>query len=187
VDLIGQVFWLALPVAVTGILHMVVVKLDLFPRLRVPLDGGRRWRGTELFGPNKTWRGVVVMIVGSALIGAIQGALGGAWAALESVELVDHLALAGSYVAGYTLVNAVLGLGYALGELPNSFLKRRLAIDPGKTSRSALGRLFMLVDQADSVLAALLLGAAVFGFSWKVVIVGTLCLTFLHLFLNGAM
>ncbi len=128
----GPVFWLASAVALTGILHMVVVKLDLFPAFKLPLDGGRSFRGKRIFGDNKTWRGVCFMIVGSAAVGFVQGAVGGAWAASAGLELIAYSAVGSafrapegwtSFAVGYAIVNTIFGLGYALGELPNSFLK----------------------------------------------------------------
>ena len=65
---------------------------------------------------------------------------------------------------GYAVVNAVLGLGYVLGELPNSFAKRRVKIQPGKTIGGVLGALFFVLDQADSVIAAIGLNIH-FGFT----------------------
>jgi len=194
--LVGQVFWLALAVAVTGILHMFVVKADLLSAFKIPIDGGRTLGGEPIFGPNKTWRGVFFMIAGAAFVGSVQGLAGGAWAAGAGVEVIDFAAWGARwgapdglacYVIGYAGVNAVMGLGYALGELPNSFIKRRLAIDAGKMSRGAVGALFFLIDQADSVVAALLLGSVVFGFSWQVVVAGSLSLTALHLAINGSL
>jgi hypothetical protein len=191
-SLIGPVFWLALAVALTGVLHMVVVMVDLWPALKRPLDGGKSLGGKRIFGDNKTWRGVVFMVVGSAGLGFVQGAFGGVWAASSGVELIDFGAIGGgdgwlAYAVGYAEVNAVFGLGYALGELPNSFLKRRIDITPGKTGSGLLGGFFFLLDQADSVLAALALGTVVFGIGWDAVLVGTVCLTGLHLFINGAL
>lgn len=194
--LIGQVFWLSLAVALTGILHMVVVKADLLPALKVPLDGGRTLGGEPIFGPNKTWRGVFFMIACSAFLGAVQGGLGGAWAAGAGVEVVDFCALGRrlgapdgmlAFAFGYAGVNAVLGLGYALGELPNSFIKRRLRIDSGRMGSGPIGALFFVIDQADSVIFALWLGALAFGYGWQVVVTGTVCLTLLHLAINGSL
>lgn len=190
--LVGQSFWLALAVALAGIVHMVVVKKDLFARLKVPIDGGRTFRGKPLFGPNKTWRGFAFMVVATALLGAVQGALGGEWAARAGAEPLDFAAVGARFgvpsaAAGYGIVNAVLGLGYALGELPNSFVKRRIDIVPGKVGAGLLGAVFFLVDQADSVVAALVLGALLFPLPWVVVLVGTVCLTGLHLFINGSL
>lgn len=186
-----QAFWLSGPVVATGVLHMLVVKRDLWPRLRRPLDGGHTFRGKPLFGPNKTWRGLLFMTTGAALLGLLQGLLGGEMARRRGLACIDVAALAGGgegplpLAAGYAAVNAVLGLGYALGELPNSFLKRRQDVAPGKTSSGARGAFFFVLDQADSVVAPLVLGAPLLGFPWAVVAHGCLWLTLLHLALNA--
>jgi hypothetical protein len=192
VTYIAQAFWLALAVTVCGTLHMVVVKNDLFPALRVPIDGGRMLGGERIFGDHKTWRGVVFMVVVSALVGAIQGGLGGAWAASAGAACIDFASFGiGTgpirQASGYALVNALLGFGYVLGELPNSFCKRRLRITPGKTDGGLKGHIFFVVDQADSVVTALVLGALVFGWSAALVVVGTLALALLHLSVNASL
>ena len=184
---VAQSLWLALPVIAAGVLHMVVVKRGLFAALAVPLDGGRSLGGQPIFGPNKTVRGFVVMIALAALVGLAQGALGGAAAERSGLACLDFSGLGGSYAGGYALVNAVLGLGYVLGELPNSFLKRRIGITPGKTGASLVGALFFLLDQADSVLAALGLGLLAFGYPVAIFVVGSLVLTLVHLALNAAL
>jgi hypothetical protein len=43
------------------------------------------------------------------------------------------------------------GFGYVLFELPNSFIKRRLEIPPGRNVTGVKGVVFTFVDQADSV------------------------------------
>jgi hypothetical protein len=188
-SLIVQALWLALAVTVSGVLHMVVVKKDLFSALRVPIDGGRTVGGERLFGDNKTWRGVVFMVAATALLGAVQGLAGGTWATSAGIAPMDFGAwgLASGALAqatGYALVNAVLGLGYVVGELPNSFAKRRLNITPGKTDGGLTGKLFLVIDQADSVIAALVIGALLFGWSLAFVLVGIGTLTLLHLAFN---
>jgi len=191
-ELARQSFWLAIPVILSGILHMIVVKKDLFPSLNVPLDAGRSFRGSRIFGDNKTWRGVVFMVLCSAFLGAAQGWLGGSWAETTHWECLAFRDVGawvgfepGVFVAGYATVSAVLGLGYVLGELPNSFFKRRLALRPGETRRDLLGAVFLLVDQADSVIAALVLAGICFSIRWYVILVGIICLTLLHLAINA--
>jgi CDP-diglyceride synthetase len=192
--LVEQAFWLALPVIFTGILHMVVVKRDLFARMCVPLDGGRTLGGVRIFGPNKTWRGALFMPVCAAVLGVLQGALGGGWAERGGTASFDYLRATGfqessllSYALAYAWVNALLGLGYVLGELPNSFLKRRVGIAPGKTQGGAWGALFFVVDQSDSVVFSLVLGALLFSYGWPLVVVGAVCLTLLHLGVNAVL
>jgi hypothetical protein len=185
--LIAQCLWLSAPVALAGILHMVVVKLDLFRALKVPIDGGRTIGGERIFGANKTWRGFFFMVAASAALGAAQGLLWGSWALRAGAAPLDFAAIGRGLAGGYAVVGAVLGLGYALGELPNSFVKRRIAIEPGKTTRGAIGAAFLVIDQADSVVAALGLAALFFGVSWRIVVAGTVCLTLLHLAINAGL
>ena len=47
------------------------------------------------------------------------------------------------------LVGFLLGLGMTVGELPNSFAKRRLDIAPGKGGKGLKGIAFFLFDQVD--------------------------------------
>lgn len=191
---VAQALWLSVAVVATGVFHMVVVKVGWWRGLAVPLDGGRSLGGVRIFGDNKTWRGVVVMTLGCALFGALQGLLGGGWAQASGVACLDFArigARAGSgavaFAAGYALVCGVCGLGYVLGELPNSFLKRRIGITPGKTSRGVIGTFFLLLDQSDSVIAALLLVWLIFPLDGRVAIAGVIVLSAVHLGLNGAM
>lgn len=203
---LAQCLWLSLPVVLAGILHMVVVKKDWLRALKRPVDLGASLGGERVFGDNKTWRGFVVMVGLSAALGAIQGLLGGAWGQSSSASPIDFDVLASrigflphvvvniadparpvDYAAAYALVNAVSGLGYALGELPNSFLKRRVQIQPGKTGSGALGLFFFVLDQADSVIAALGLVALAFGVSLAVFVAGVVSLTLVHLALNATL
>ena len=54
------------------------------------------------------------------------------------------------------IIGAVLGLAYVVFELPNSFIKRRLKIKPGKTAKGIKGMIFFLIDQIDSIIGVTL-------------------------------
>lgn len=191
---VAQAFWLSATTIAAGTLHMVAVRRDWLAGLARPLDGGVRLGGQALFGPNKTWRGLLFMALVPVPMGALQGLAWGAAAEAAGLAPIDLLALGrwlgapaggAAWAAGYALLAFVLGLGYALGELPNSFLKRRLAIEPGKTGAGLLGGLFFLLDQADSVIAALGLAALLLGLPLEVWLWGTLALSGFHLLMNG--
>jgi CDP-diacylglycerol--serine O-phosphatidyltransferase len=130
---------LSLPLVISGGLHMMVVRFDWLRALKIPIHRG-------LLGPNKTWRGVVVMVLTAAF---------GVW--LTSFVWPEAFGSWNPFVLG-----ALLGLAYVLAELPNSYFKRRLGIPAGK--RPARNRAwFALADQADSAIGC----ALVYGWALR--------------------
>jgi len=186
---VAQCYWLALPMILSGIVHMFIVKHDWLPRWNVPIDAGRTFDGFRIMGDNKTWRGVIVMTTFGGLFGALVGLFGGNWAQISGINPLpyDRIGFGNSawgLALGYGLVNLVFGLAYVAGELPNSLIKRRLGVPPGKTPWGGRGLLFLLIDQADSTLAVLLTAVLIFGLSWRTFVVGMLSLTLLHFVVN---
>jgi hypothetical protein len=140
--------WLFLPVLGAPALHAPVLRFDLLRGFKRPLDGGRAWRGRRLIGDNKTWRGALVMTTGPLL----------ATIALHRFEWYRRRL---PVDANPVLLGAILGVSTVAGELPNSFLKRRLGIAPGAQRNAAL----TVFDQADFVLTAWLLLRPVYRMS----------------------
>lgn len=146
---IPQLVWLAVPIVATGLVHFAVLTHDWLPALRrAPLDFGITVRGRRLFGANKTWRGAVVMVCGATAFAVLLAAVN-AW----FMHLPAPIEYAQTHPARW---GALLGLGYILGELPNSFVKRQLDIAPGAMGHGPTGRLFWIVDQLDSLVGILL-------------------------------
>src|ERR1700716_3162945 len=142
--LAGRVAWIVTPVLVAGLGQVVVLKTRLLAGLAVPIDRGLQWRGKPVFGPRKTWRGVIIMTTLSALVAGGQAMAARHSARLRALSPFDY-GRTNPWLLGFTL-----GLGYCLAELPNSFVKRRLDIAPaGTTDKWAW--LQYPVDQADSV------------------------------------
>ena len=135
--------WVFLPVLGAALAHAPVLTFDLLKPLKRPLDGGATFRGRRIFGDNKTWRGALVMITGVLLATVLLWQ----WDWWRG-ELPD-----GIQDAGPLLYGALLGIGVVVGELPNSFLKRRRGVAPG--AQHSL--LFTIYDQADFVLAVWIL------------------------------
>lgn len=144
--LVVQVLYLFAPLLLASALSGLVLRLDLAPALRRPIDGHRTFRGRRLFGDSKTWRGVVVAVVGCIAGVALQSALIGDRAG--AIALVDYRAID---PWGF---GAAMGAGAMAGELPNSFTKRQLGIPPGKTTRGPLRAVFYVWDQVDLLTAA---------------------------------
>ena len=132
--------WLFLPVLGAAALHAPVLRFDLLRSLKRPIDGGRSWRGRRLLGDNKTWRGALAMSSGPLL-------------ATVALSRFDWFRRRLPVDANPLLLGAILGVSTVAGELPNSFLKRRLDIAPGTQRNAAL----TVFDQADFVVTAWLL------------------------------
>jgi dolichol kinase len=174
--LVAQALYLTAPVVIAGVVHGFVIRKRLLPGLVRPLDGGRTFRGRPVFGRNKTWRGLVVMSLVSTLIVLTQRLLS-FHDAFRSVSVVDYRA-ASTFALGLAL-----GLGYSLAELPNSFLKRRLGIEPGRRARRR-GALQYVVDQGDSA-AGVVLALLLFVSDPSILVCVFVCGLALHAFADS--
>jgi hypothetical protein len=163
-------------VAVLGapILHAPVLALDLFKGLKRPLDGGATIGGRRLFGDNKTWRGALFMVAGPTLAAVLLTR----WPAYRDA-LPDAVSGASPVLWG-----ALVGLGVVVGELPNSFLKRRLDIAPGTQRRGGTGAALIVLDQADLVPGVWLCLAPVYALPVLTALVAFAIVAVIHLAIN---
>lgn len=150
---LSQLSYLILPLVLAGISNMVWMKLPLLNAWRVPMDRGRRWRdGRRIWGDNKTWKGFVGMIGVTALWLQIFAWLDVLFPWARELSLIPYA----QWTAWAWAWGAWWGFCYVLAELPNSFIKRRLAIEAGAEGQGVLGLFFKLLDQSDSVMGCLL-------------------------------
>jgi hypothetical protein len=152
-----------LPVLGAVVLHAPVLRYDLLQPLKRPIDGGRGW-----FGANKTWRGALMMFTGVVL------ATAASWRLLPD-SLRDE---------SWLLVGALIGLGTVAGELPNSFLKRRLGIRPGERRTTPLGLALIVYDQADFVPGIALALLPVWSMPLDTLVVGFVAVAAVHFAIN---
>ena len=150
--IIGALF-LSIPLLISGSFHMFVVSKDLFKVLAKPINVG-------MFGVNKTWRGVLIMVVvtvpGVAIAQYVEILSGGVpYVSLQNVNVVWY--------------GVLLGLGYVIPELPNSFVKRRIGIKPGEPATNHTF-LFSFIDQADSALGCAIVYFVLLSPPWEVVL-----------------
>lgn len=139
---------------VAGVINSVWCKTNLLNCLKVPMDGNRNLSdGKRIFGDNKTWKGFWGYIVLNIFF-----AVGwGFCCSLFGIEEYNYFYTSHSNTPVFNLlIGWLLGLGYALFELPNSFLKRRLDIVPGKGTKGIKKYFFIFLDQADSVFGCVL-------------------------------
>lgn len=166
-----------MPVILAGILNMIFCKSPLFEGRNAPMDRGHSLRdGKRLFGANKTWKGFWGMVFFGALSQLVWG-----WLLQVLPELGRQHLIYSHYENSLPLnllLGSLLGLAYVLFELPNSFVKRRLDIRPGKTADNGWKWLFILLDQIDSLLGCILVLLCFISLSWQqlvgILLVGTL-------------
>ena len=152
---IVRIYATLMSVIIAGVLNMVFVRLPVFEKLYVPMDGGKVLRdGKRLFGDNKTWKGFFGMIILGGFSQVIWSAVCGAVPALERNNMLSGTHYTG--IAAELCAGLLFGLAYAAFELPNSFIKRRLDIRAGKTEKGLKGAVFYVVDQIDSLLGVVL-------------------------------
>ena len=180
--ILNMIFTL-LPVILAGISVMVFVKLPVLTSLLYPLDQYKVLKdGYRLFGDHKTWKGIVGYLLFTPFWTLIQGLL---------IHLIPPLK-AHSYLYVHhentllynLLIGLALGFAYALFELPNSFIKRRLGIQEGKTASGPIRYLFIFIDQADSVIGCVLVLSFVYPMSFSFFILYILLGAAIHILFN---
>lgn len=124
-----------LPAYFANAMPVIASRLKIFPSLAKPIN-------EKVFGKTKTYRGFVVGIGGALLGGVIQSLLG----------FYDFFESSGTFLFIF-LFSFFLGFGALLGDLIKSFIKRRI----GKKS----GEPWIIFDQIDYVIGALLLSSVI--------------------------
>ena len=137
------------PPILSGILNMIWCKTKILNKLNYPMDFNKNFIDNKrIFGNNKTWKGFIGYIIFNIIASLIWGII------CNNCNLneMNYFYINHSNTILYNLeIGLLLGLGYSLFELPNSFLKRRLDIKEGKTTNGLKKVLFIILDQADSV------------------------------------
>jgi CDP-2,3-bis-(O-geranylgeranyl)-sn-glycerol synthase len=119
----------------------------LLPWFRTPVDFNVRLDNHTVFGPHKTWRGLLAGLVIGVVVAGLQRLLL-PW--LGWLSIYDY--------SQWHLLGGLLGLGALLGDIVKSFFKRRLNI------RS--GRPWVPFDEIDHPMGALALASLVFFPGW---------------------
>lgn len=147
--LIAKMYITLIAPIISGIVNSIFCKTKYLKCLNRPIDGGKKLKDKKrIFGDNKTWKGlfgyIVLNIIFSVLFGYIWN--------ITNLEKYNFFYMNHENTFLFNvLIGFLLGLGYSLFELPNSFIKRRLDIKPGKTTSGFKKIFFIILDQADSV------------------------------------
>lgn len=131
-------------------------------KFSLPLDLGKKFRGRRILGDHKTTRGFIIFVPLASV----------AFFLLHQLLLAFDVELAGLVwqlkPGGYALLGLLAGLGFMLGELPNSFIKRQLGIAPGEMAAGRPGRFLQrLADRLDSTVGMLLAMSLMVEIPWQ--------------------
>ena len=179
--LIIKMYMTLLGPILAGIVNSIFCKSNILNSLKKPLDFNKKIKRKRIFGDNKTWKGLIgyifFNIIFMVLVGIIYKACN-----IEKLNFfyINH----NNTLLFNILVGALLGLFYALFELPNSFMKRRLDIKPGKTIKGPKKYFFIFLDQADSVFGVALVVWMFYPIGLKVYLLYILVGAVTHLLIN---
>ncbi|MBA4336768.1 hypothetical protein C0416_03265 [bacterium] len=145
--IVVQALYFMLPAYVSNASPIIAARLNVFKSLAFPIDRNKKLNGESLFGESKTSRGFFVGISSAVIMAVIQHFI--------YIGTTNH----SIYLTDYSLFNSILigfllGTGALIGDLLESFIKRRI----GKKS----GQSWPIADQIDYPLGALLFVSIIF-------------------------
>lgn len=150
IKLVGNIYLTMMPLILAGVFNMIFTKTSIYKKLKFPIDNGKTLSdGKRIFGDNKTWIGFASMVLFSIFFQVIWGKLTGYFNFENNNELYI---IYENTICFNILIGFLFGFTYMLCELPNSFIKRRIDIIPGKTDKGIKGILFFVIDQIDSLI-----------------------------------
>ncbi len=115
------------PAIIAGIINSLFCKSNLLSKLKVPMDFGKNFLDQKrIFGDNKTWKGFLGYVILNTIVQVV-------WGVICNLTNINHLNLFyfqnDNTVLNNLVFGSLIGLFYALFELQNSFLKRRIDIE----------------------------------------------------------
>lgn len=139
-------FWFLLPAAVANMTPIFAAQLPGVRRFDAPIDGGRTFRGKELLGSHKTWRGIITGIIAATLVLAVQQLLYQYSSSVRTLtDAIDYNDLP------TLLIGPLFAIGALGGDAIESFFKRQKGVKSGHA--------WVPFDQIDYIVGALLITA----------------------------
>ncbi len=169
-----QCFFIVLPLLIAGLIFIFFLKYKYLQIFNKPIDMHMNFYGKRLFGDNKTFRGFFIMPIATVLAVMVISLLFKIFDVDEETILFDYN-FSGSYKA------LIYGAAYVCGELPNSFVKRRLNINPGERADQKHMRIFFdIMDKIDSLIACGFVAFFVYGIDSQFIFGAIALGVFLH-------
>jgi CDP-2,3-bis-(O-geranylgeranyl)-sn-glycerol synthase len=111
------------------------------------MDFRKSFHGKRIFGPHKTWRGLISGSLAGLLVFALQQSSG------TGIASLNHRLTELGYFHAPLVLGLLLGFGALAGDAMKSFFKRQQRIDAGQT--------WFPLDQLDYIIGACLLSLLV--------------------------
>lgn len=121
-----------LPAGAANMAPLFANKIPVLNAWKTPLDLGKSYKNTRIFGQNKTFRGLLCGVILASIV------------AFVLYQLYSFPYSTATFVLG----GALMGLGALLGDAVESFFKRRAGVRPGNA--------WFPFDQLDYILGGLL-------------------------------
>lgn len=164
----NEIIYFVFPLLFSGLIHhIVIIKYNLFPSLSTPFDFNIFFNNKPLLGKSKTWRGLLLVPILSGI---------GSLIISQFIYIPTILPV--------FIVGILLGLGYAIAELPNSFIKRRFDINAGEKANNKFRLLFTIIDQVDSVIGTVIVMLIIYPAGIELCISTLIIGVFLHLLVD---
>ena len=164
-NLILQCLYFMLPAYFANMAPVMTKKI--FNNLKIPIDFNKKINNKPIFGQNKTFRGLIFGVIFAIIIAFIQSVFYNNNILLD-ISLVDY--------SNWLLIGFLLGLGAIFGDLIESFVKRRLNYEPGKS--------FVPFDQLDFVIGALIFIYPIVSLSLNKILIILILSFVLHVLVN---
>jgi CDP-2,3-bis-(O-geranylgeranyl)-sn-glycerol synthase len=113
-----------LPAYFANMVPTFAKKFKLFEFLAKSVDSGKQYKGTDIFGSHKTWRGIILGTIAGIIIAWIQKLL-------YKFNFFQYISFYNYQEINVLFLGFLISLGALLGDLFFSFLKRRKNIKPG--------------------------------------------------------
>lgn len=154
-------FYLLLPAAFA---NMAPGNFCWLKVMKQPVDFKKKIAGKRILGNNKTWHGVVFGIISAIIIAFLQSYLYH-YSFFEKVSFLDY--------SNPLMIGLLLGTGAILGDLVESFFKRRLNLKPGQP--------LILLDQTDWVMGSFIFMLFFYVPDFNTVLVSLILFFILHM------
>lgn len=144
-----------LPAAVANVVPIVSAALPKLKDWDAPMDFGWKFRGKQLLGPHKTWRGIITGVLAAWLAFYLLKLFAVQWGWAHGIANhgIDYKGLP-------LVVGPLLGFGALAGDALKSFAKRQTGI--------AAGRSWIPFDQVDYIIGAVLISLFFVQLTWQV-------------------